>query len=295
MKSWKIGAVSGLIAGIIGGILIEIFENIAILMGLHEAWYRSICVGNIFVNIPFLGLFGILLGIIYSTVYSIVPKKGILKGLIYGSFLYFIIVIRFGMFLISYGLILWAAGDFFSGFFAWIAFGLLLAFLYELLHQKFNIPKKEKKIIQFKMEGGLLPGAIAGFCGGLAASIFAVIGHVTGYWGVFIEGEIFSTIDYWMSQAGSHIFINMLWGIVFGALFAKVYNLVPGQNILKGLNYGLIMFLITTFLYTSWAICWEAYHNFWEYALIDFLGLSIGIAQFITFGLVLGLLYKPKK
>jgi hypothetical protein len=292
MKSWKIGAIAGIVAGIFGGILLEISNNIAISIGLHETWYRSICVGNIIVNIPFLGLYGVLLGIIYSTVYSIIPKRGVLKGLIYGLILYFIIPIRFGMFLISYGLILWAAGDYFSGFFLWIAFGLLLAFIYELLHQKYNIPKKEKKIIQYDITSGILPGAIAGFCGGLAASVFAVIGHVTGYWGVFIEGEIFSTIDYWMSQAGSHIFINMLWGIIFGVFFAKVYNLVPGKKVRRGLYYGLIMLLITTFLFTTWGICWEVYHNEWEMALIDFLGLSIGTAQFIVFGIVLGFLYR---
>jgi hypothetical protein len=72
------------------------------------------------------------------------------------------------------------------------------------------------------MSSGILPKAIAGFCRGMAASVFAVMGHITGYWCIITAGEVISTIDYWWSQAGTHFFVNMIWGTVFEALFAKV-------------------------------------------------------------------------
>jgi hypothetical protein len=168
----------------------------------------------------------------------------------------------------------------------------LLGILYESLHKKFDVPKEKKKIITYDMGGGILPGAIAGFFGGLAASVFAVIGHITGYFGIITAGEVISTIDYWWSQAGTHILVNMIWGTIFGTIFPKVYSLVPSKSIAKGLIYGLIVFMITTFLVTTEPIFWSANHYEWELTLIWILQLSIGFANAIVFGLVLGYLYK---
>jgi len=295
-NSLKAGIISGLIAGIISAIVYEIFSNIAVLIGLYDPWLHPLVLGNIVVNIPLFGFWGIILGIIYSRIYDIIPRKGVLKGLIYGLFLYFIVGIRLDTFLLPYGLFLWAAGDAFSEFFMWILYGLVLGYLFELLHIKYNIPKELKKIVQYDMMSGIFPGAIAGFFGGLAASFFAVLGSLTGSWGYIIECEVISVIDLWISQAGTHIVINMIWGTIFGALFAKVYNLVPGKKVIKGLCYGLIMFLITTLQFTTWAICMWANHNLWDLVLAEILGLSIGGANATIFGLVLGLLYrKPSK
>jgi len=88
----------------------------------------------------------------------------------------------------------------------------------------------------------------------------------------------------------------MIWGIIFGAFFAKVYNLVPGKKIKKGLCYGLTMFLITSCLIGAWCVIWSIFHNDWIMAryLAGALWIT-GTAQFIVFGLVLGYLYKPTK
>ena len=146
------------------------------------------------------------------------------------------------------------------------------------------------------MKSGILPGAIAGLCGGISAGIFAVIGHVTGYWGIITAGEVVSTIDFWMSQFGTHILINMIWGTIFGAFFAKVYNLVPGKNVRKGFYYALIMVFITSIYCNSWDSTWYAYRGQYETALASILSNFLAVGNTIVFGLVLGLLYKkPSK
>ena len=296
MKSWKIGAVAGLIAGFVWGLLTGIFSNIAVSMGLYEPWWRHIYSNNLIVLIPFFCFWGIIFGLIYSKVYSIIPKKGIWKGLIYCLFIYFITIFRIYFFVIPYGNILNAAGDYFAWLPSCIAFGLLLGFLYEFLSNRYY-PKKELKIMTYDIGSGIFPGAVAGIIGGIAASFFAIIGHITGYWGIpSKKGEIISTIDFWLSQAGTHILMHLIWGTIFGILFAKVYNLIPGKGIKKGLYYGLILITITSIFTNVYFFFLEINHNEWELALSDALNHIIMIAFAIVFGLSLGLLYrKPTK
>jgi hypothetical protein len=90
-NSWKIGAVSGLIAGILGGIVFSIFAGIAYSLGFYgpgDGYYISNAYS---INILLSIIFGIIGGIIYSKVYTIIPVKTILKGLFFGIFLFFII------------------------------------------------------------------------------------------------------------------------------------------------------------------------------------------------------------
>ena len=297
-NSLKVGIISGLIAGIISAIVYEIFNNIALSLDLFEPYWRPLQTGNIITFIPFFGFFGIVFGIIYSRTYDIIPKKGIWKGLIYGLFLYFFAIVRLQTFLISYGLLLNAAGELFTGFFSMISLGLVLGILYEFLKNRYHLTKEIKKIVTYDMSSGVLPGAIAGLCGGLAASVFAVIGHATGYWGVpsGAGSQILSTIEFWWSQAGTHIFYNMIWGTIFGAFFTKVYYLIPSKKVLKGLYYGLIVYLIASFYPVAiWTFKYLS-HGQWEIALQSLLSQSTGFAQAIAFGIVLGYLYrKPPK
>ncbi|MFC1505837.1 hypothetical protein ACFLQ6_02080 [Thermoproteota archaeon] len=64
------------------------------------------------------------------------------------------------------------------------------------------------------------------------------------------------TFAFWIIQTGPHIFINLIWSIIFGAIFARVYNVVPGKRIMKGLCYGLIIYLLDTFQTSMYSIPW---------------------------------------
>jgi len=297
MKSWKIGAIAGLIAGIVSAIVYQFFINIALSLGLFDLWYREnvYYTSHIAAYLPILGFYGIIFGAIYSMVYDIIPKRGILKWLIYGSFIWFITTFRIHTYILPYGFgYLTAAGDYFASFFQWISFGLVLGILYEFLSSRYYPTKEKKKIVTYNMSSGVLPGAIAGLCGGITAGIVAAIGHTTGYWGIITAGEVVSTLDFWMSQAGTHALLNMIWGTVFGTFFAKVYNLVPGKKVLKGLCFGLIMVFITS-IETTFIGTGELLHsNLYEVALPTFLTNLISIANAIVYGLVLGLLYKKQ-
>ena len=296
MKSWKIGAIAGIFAGIIFVVLSEIFLKIGLSIGLWDAWWRQYFVGNTIVNIPLFIFWGIVLGVIYSKVHDLIPGKGILKGLVYGLFFFLILPIRNETFMIPYGAVLNAIGNLFSAIFVWPVFGLSLGIFYKLLHDRYLPTKGKSIIVTYDMKSGLLPGAIAGIMQGIAAGFVSVIGHLTGQWGVPVGGEIISTIEYWISQFGTHILINMIWATIFGAFFALVYNLVPGKKIMKGVCYALIMFLITSGQWFSWVLVAGANHDAWQLVNIQIINYFVYGFDFVVFGLVLGLLYrKPPK
>jgi len=295
MKSWKIGAVAGLIAGIVAGIIYDYFAKISASIGFWiDPWPQAVSnsfVANVLISI----IFGIVIGVIFSEAYDILPGKGNLKGLYFGLIIFFIFTIRDTTFGISYAYIPIVLGRNFTDFPKLIVYGMMLGFIYESLHKKYNIPKKEKKVIQYDSKGGILPGAIAGLIGGIAASFANIMGSLTGIFGApFSPSEV--TFDFWLSQSGAHILMNMVWGIIFGIMFTKFYNLVPGKGAIKGLFYGLLIFLITSFYHGVMHIGWGMSSSSWLIIVTGLWILIVGIFQILFFGLVLGLLYrKPSK
>ena len=286
----KIGAISGLIAGIIFGIATTVFCNMAVSLGLYEPYFRILVTNNVAVNIPLGIIWGIIFGIIYSRVYNLIPRKGVWKGLIYGLFLYFIIIIRLVTFNLAYGRVLTAAGNTLD-FFSWLSFGLVLGILYRFLSDRYYPAKEEPKIITYDVKSGILPGAIAGFCNGMASSVVSVMGPAMGLWTLGVPVRL--TFDFWMGQAGAHIFLNMIWGTLFGFMFPKVYSLVPGRGVRKGLSYGLILFSITSFQLGSMFVPWSIFHELWQLVPF-FVGATwlVGVAGYTAYGLVLGALYR---
>lgn len=282
-NSLKIGAVSGLIAGLVSGIVILIFLNIGNVIGLPIPWvvtpppFSDIA----FIHIVLGVIWGTILGIIYSKAKYVIPGRGVSKGLIFGMIIFLIYSIRTATFSAPYGFILAAASFVFIGFPTWIAYGLVLGVVYEFLLSRYYVSKEEPKIIEYDVKSGIQPGAIAGAIGGIVAFISFI--PVTAL--VWKLGPIGLEFSFLIAQAGTHIGLNTLWGAVFGAMFTKVYNLIPGKGIIKGLYYALTVFLITSFHSATYN---AAYATFQHVISMSF----VGFFQAVTFGLVLGYLYK---
>lgn len=292
-NSLKAGIISGLIAGIIRGILLYYTDTFAASIGLIDIFWLHMYVegGHLWIDVIIASIFGIILGAIYSKVYSLVPGKRIVKGLCYTTILYIIFNIRNLSYWIPYGYLLTSVGHALH-IIAWLPFGILLGILYEFLHDKYNITKEKKKIITYDMISGIHPGAIAGLCGGTAASIVSIYGPAIGLWIISGYPETI-TFDLWLGQAGTHILINMIWGTIFGVFYTKVFNLVPSRGVLRGIIFGLIVFLLTTFQLQCHNIPVYLFHNELDLAISSLgFGWSVGFAQAITFGFVLGILYR---
>jgi hypothetical protein len=292
-SSLKIGIISGLFAGFVKA-FVSIFISVPLIFRLELPYYfippppETPFTNIIIMEIIYHLILGFIFGIIFSKAYRVIPKKGVLKGFVFGLFGYLVCNLYWVALFLPYGQLDIAATMVIYGLIGWIPFGIVLGFVYEFLHNRYHIPKKEPKIIQYNMIGGFYPGAIAGILGGVATFIanFTITYDFAEF---YAPGH---TIDFGflIGQLSGQIMFHMIWGIFFGLIYPKVYNLVPFKGILKGLCYGLIaQFLIAEFpiLVMNWG-----YGNF----ITVHMQLALGGSNAIVYGIVLGLLYrKPTK
>ena len=285
--SLKIGVVAGLIAGFVTAIE-AIFVSIPILLGLGPGYYGvvpipatlQIAANEIVNNL----IWGAIFGAIYSRTYKVIPGKGILKGLVLGLFGYLVFNIYFATIFLPFLFLEAVAGLVIRGILDWITYGLVLGILFEFLRVRYHLFEKEPEIIQYDMKSGIMPGAIAGIIGGLG-TFFTIFASVyTGLWPFFPRHLI--DIGFIISLVGTQIMIHLIPGIYLGAIYPKVYNLVPGKGVLKGLCYG----LTATFLFNEVrAAAWNLGYGVFSSAITM---LITGIVVGAVYGLVLGALYR---
>ena len=143
------------------------------------------------------------------------------------------------------------------------------------------------------MKSGIHPGAIAGFIGGVIAYFFAVF---LPYIGLYPPGDpgYLTDINYMMSQFGTHVFIHLFWGVIFGAVFAKAYNIVPKKGIVKGFYYGLFIFFISAVQIATYFLAYGFTFNniFWIQGGLSY--VIFDIVVYPVYGVVLGHLYKKE-
>ena len=291
MKSWKIGAVSGLIGGIIQGVVTIFIAIILFNFGLPY-WHVTLQDTPIFefasINIIIAIIWGIILGAIYSKTYGVIPSRGVWKGLIYGLFIFLIYAVRFSHLLVAYGQYIQSISGIIGDFIPMIIYGLFLGYMYEFLCNRYNISKEKPKIIQYEMMSGFYPGAVAG----LIAGIVTFFSYYTYSYSLreILHPDIMLDLGFILGQLGSQAMVHMIWGIIFGMIFPKVYNLIPAKGMVKGLIYGFVIaFLINELHAATWALCLGRF--MYAHGII-----FTGGTQAIIFGLVLGLLYrKPTK
>jgi len=82
---------------------------------------------------------------------------------------------------------------------------------------------------------------------------------------------------------------NFFWGIVFGIIYARLYDSIPSKGIWKGLIYGIMIYLFSNIYLVSYGIAYgDPFVINWNIGAIG------GIYVFITFGVIVGILYKKE-
>ena len=90
------------------------------------------------------------------------------------------------------------------------------------------------------MTTGYAAGAVAGFIVGIPA--FIIGGFIIPYYSGLSLSE---TLEFLPFTATFHIGFNTFWGVIFGVLFAKFYDVIPGgSGVKKGLMWGLIYAIV---------------------------------------------------
>ena len=130
------------------------------------------------------------------------------------------------------------------------------------------------------MKRGYVAGVIAGVAAALSGILFAALGSQIGLFGTppNITPMQF-TIDW--------LIITTILGAIFGVIYARVYDLMPGKGIVKGLIAGSAIWLIKD-------IATGAYLGAERAPVSVFAIIWVGFFIWIIYGLVIGALYKKK-
>jgi hypothetical protein len=180
---------------------------------------------------------------------------------------------------------------YFIGFFQSITYGIILSFLYRTLSGKFRISTTRPEIKTYSVMSGIQVGAIAGLLGGAIALLSRVLGGIIGVFPflyINLEGGQIIFEDFslqLLSGISSQIFINMIWGIILGVIYVKVYNLVPGEGVRKGFLFGMMFFLVASSRASIYLFLWGDFDGGWMY-------IFVGFFNALFYGLFLGLLYR---
>ena len=131
------------------------------------------------------------------------------------------------------------------------------------------------------MKSGVTTGAIAGIVAGIVGIILVSIFVSAGLAAI---GEQ-SIIRWFTVQIG----FNLIWGVIFGVIYSKAYDVIPRDGVMKGLCFGLLIWLIhsiypAAFFVTvatppmvAWATSWV---------------IGGFVVRGLAYGSVLGVLYK---
>jgi hypothetical protein len=125
------------------------------------------------------------------------------------------------------------------------------------------------------MKNSIVAGAVAGLVGSIVAIIFGVILCFVG----------------WCPMPTSQssvvmIIISIIFGAIFGRIYEMVQRSIPGKGSMKGLNFGLLIWLICD-------IAAGAYVGLVINEVSTAIGLiSFGFFTWIVYGYILGTLYK---
>ena len=97
-------------------------------------------------------------------------------------------------------------------------------------------------------------GAIAGFIAGIVSIIFYYVGGMIGLYSLGAENIRLAIIRFVATRilgipldatlAVFTIIITIIFGAIFGIIYSKFYNSIPGQDIKKGLYFGVMIWFI---------------------------------------------------
>jgi hypothetical protein len=127
---------------------------------------------------------------------------------------------------------------------------------------------------------GIIAGLIAGFIGSIVAIISILIDFNLGFPFFHLPPPPDTPIS---TIVLNEISVDLLWGAVLGIIFLRFYDAIPGKGILKGLVYGIILYLI----YGIRTGTMMAVRGDSILAIVNFTSIHL-----IIYGLMLGILLK---
>jgi hypothetical protein len=131
---------------------------------------------------------------------------------------------------------------------------------------------------------GFYSGFIAGMVGGTVIFIYVnLTSPITGMPDV-------TSFDFWLNYFIYQIGLQGIFGGIFGIMYSTFYNGIPGKVIVKGLVFGLIIFLLGNFAYGTWHLLLGLSGN--EIHLGWGINYFEGFPLFLAYGIAIGPIYE---
>jgi hypothetical protein len=141
------------------------------------------------------------------------------------------------------------------------------------------------------MKNAILAGAIAGAVAVIAVItsipyvILPIFGNIEAYEPPGGSVEIWN-LSMLMLLAVAHLSLSLIWGMIGGIAFSFLYNIIPGKDAVKGLYFGLSIWVIKDVAAGSYLALTMMEVNSAIHLIVG------GFFMWIVYGPVLGYLYK---
>ena len=148
------------------------------------------------------------------------------------------------------------------------------------------------------MTGSLTKGGLVGAVGGAAGGIVIAILSYTTFWfkiGFYTVDELTRVLgppksltpEVLLTVAIANVTYNTFWGVILGLIYARTYDVIPGKDIVKGLVFGMVAYLIANIRAA------QIFTSFGQGTVVKVLTfIPMGFIYFLIFGLIVGYLYK---
>lgn len=131
---WK----KGLVAGIIAGILIIIFQFLLMMIPGYSEWYmitfpQMMSIAGMITGPTSSLILGIIIGLIYAMINNAIPGKGVIKGISYGIMVWLLSGLMWPIMMMSFAPIYMWVIELISGLIIYSIVGVVISFVYEKL------------------------------------------------------------------------------------------------------------------------------------------------------------------
>jgi len=142
---------------------------------------------------------------------------------------------------------------------------------------------------------GFYSGLIAGCIGGLFYILFTIPETILG-----LPGNLARTLDIFelyifVTILGYSVPANGIWGSIYGIVYSRFYDGVPGKGIKKGFVWGCIIAFISNVMLAFYTFLALLFTSTEFYFILTYSWIESGFMIWVSYGIFFGILYERWK
>jgi len=142
---------------------------------------------------------------------------------------------------------------------------------------------------------GFYAGLIGGCIGGFIYILFTIPETILELPGFIVETLDISEFSNLIALLGYSIPANGIWGSIYGIVYSRFYDGVPGKGIKKGFVWGCIIAFISNILIAFWDFLLLLLTGREFFFIATYTWIETGLVMWVPYGIFLGILYERWK